>query len=74
MSDDFDDLPDDDLFTNPASLLEIEKAVKAAERNAPTQASLNQVVVGGKPAGKYHHKVAPASSLYLRGRGGKSAV
>ncbi|KAJ9110796.1 hypothetical protein QFC20_002837 [Naganishia adeliensis] len=69
MSDDFDDLPDDDLFTNPASSLAIEEAVAAAERKAPTHAPQNPVAVGGKPTGKYHHTVAPASSLHLRGRG-----
>ncbi|KAJ9110554.1 hypothetical protein QFC20_002883 [Naganishia adeliensis] len=69
MSDDFDELPDDDLFTNPASLLAIEEAVAAAERKAPTHAPQNPVAVGGKPTGKYHHTVAPASSLHLRGRG-----
>lgn len=77
MSDDFDDLPDDDLFTNPASLAAIEQAVASAEQHARTQ--------GGNPSGnagmqnragavrgshKYHHAMAPAGSL-LRGRGGK---
>lgn len=40
MSDDFDDLPDDDLFTNPASLAAIEQAVVSAEQNARTQGNV----------------------------------
>lgn len=86
MSDDFEDLPDDDLFTNPASLAAIEQAVVSAEQNARTQGlenatsrtpqQVNGAVGSGggmgqrKPDGKYHHSVTLAGAGNLRGRSG----
>ncbi|KAJ9113982.1 hypothetical protein QFC22_005800 [Naganishia vaughanmartiniae] len=49
MSDDFEDLADDDLFTNPASLAAIEQAVVSAEQNARTQGNANVNSTNRKP-------------------------
>lgn len=80
MSDDFDDIDRDDLFTDPASLAAIERAVvtaekKLAERNAKPRAQgqgqVGTAGIGG--AARYHHTIAPSPNAHLRARGGESS-